>query len=64
MSEAKFQIGDVVTLNSGGEKMTVERVETSGIGVVFVNRDGIQRAFLPAVMFKNAAPERAGTTPN
>lgn len=52
-----FELGDVVQLKSGGERMTVEEIEGSYISCVWSEKKKIERATFPAVtLCKPPAP--------
>ncbi len=51
MSE-QFEVGDVVQLKSGSEKMTVEEIEDGEVSCVWFVENQLQRAAFPSITLK------------
>ena len=51
MSE-QFEVGDVVQLKSGSEKMTVEEIEDGDVGCVWFVGSQPQRSAFPSITLK------------
>ena len=52
-----IKVGDVVTLNSGVDRMTVSVVRGDKLTVVWPNKNGYGKLELPAVCFKKSEPK-------
>jgi uncharacterized protein YodC (DUF2158 family) len=54
----KFEIGDVVVLKSGGEKMTVEEIDGDQISCLWSENKRIERACFNAATLKKWEPHQ------
>jgi uncharacterized protein YodC (DUF2158 family) len=59
MSNA-FQVGDVVTLKSGGVRMTVEKIEEDGVSCIWQEANKTQRETFAAAVLEKYTPTTAG----